>query len=271
MYYIVCTIKSMMMVDWPEIGGNIIVRNFKSDTLYTMVYQEIREYIVSNHLQVGDKLPPELELSQTLGVSRNVVREALKALQLMGILKPVPSKGYVISAFSFDGIYENIVFHLLPTDVNLRKEMDTIRGAMEQFFLDEAIDKVNPQTLQQMQSALLGMRQCLKTGKRIFEFDRTFHTALYQSIENQMFHSLERVTWDLHPRTVITDENNQEYMEQTWERHKNFYDAVAAGDKESAHHWLSEHMNHSFDYTFSGKEKGLTPEKAVLENISNGE
>ena len=74
-----------MIFPKPAIGdGSGEMKRLKSDKLYTRVYQEIRNYIVENDLTAGDKLPSEMEMCQTLGVSRNVVREALKSLQIMG-------------------------------------------------------------------------------------------------------------------------------------------------------------------------------------------
>lgn len=218
------------------------MRNLKNSSLYSLVYKEIRDYIISNKLQVGDKLPTEIELTEMLGVSRNVVREALKALQLMGILTPVPSKGYVVSAFSFDSIYEQVIFHLLPSDTKLRYEMDTIRTALEVYFVDEAIDQITPQALETMQSALSKMEDCCRDGKRMGEYDRIFHTTLFANVDNQMFHSIEKITWDLHPVTTMPGDDSD--LELTLEKHKELFFSIVTRDKEQAKTHLRNHLVH---------------------------
>ena len=50
----------------------------KEDKLYIQTFREIRSYIIRHELKPGDLLPTELEMSQMLGVSRNVLREAIK-------------------------------------------------------------------------------------------------------------------------------------------------------------------------------------------------
>ena len=55
------------------------MKNLKSRKLYLQVYDEIKSYIEKNHLMPGDKLPSEMKMCEMLGVSRNVLREAIKS------------------------------------------------------------------------------------------------------------------------------------------------------------------------------------------------
>ena len=59
----------------------------RDDKLYIRTYREIRKYIVQNNLQPGDLLPTEQKLCETLGVSRNVLREAIKSMELIGMVR----------------------------------------------------------------------------------------------------------------------------------------------------------------------------------------
>ncbi len=59
----------------------------RSDRTYEIVVQRIREKLAAGDLRPGDKLPAERELAKQLDVSRNVVREALRALENAGLLK----------------------------------------------------------------------------------------------------------------------------------------------------------------------------------------
>ena len=65
----------------------------KEDKLYIQTFREIRGYIIRHGLKPGDLLPTELEMSQMLGVSRNVVREAIKSMELMGMVQACPGRG----------------------------------------------------------------------------------------------------------------------------------------------------------------------------------
>ena len=60
----------------------------KEKKLYIQAFREIRSYIIRNGLRPGDLLPTEHEMSEKLGVSRNVLREAIKSMELMGMKYP---------------------------------------------------------------------------------------------------------------------------------------------------------------------------------------
>ena len=68
---------------------------------YFQVYESLREYI-KNNLTVGDKLPTENELCKQMGVSRNVLREAIKSLEITGTILSKPGVGMVIREFNSD-------------------------------------------------------------------------------------------------------------------------------------------------------------------------
>ena len=55
------------------------------DKLYVQTFQKIRAYIIQNNLKPGDLLPSEQSMCEMFGVSRNVLREAIKAMELMNL------------------------------------------------------------------------------------------------------------------------------------------------------------------------------------------
>ena len=65
----------------------------REEKLYIQAFQEIRSYIIRNELKPGDLLPTEQTLCQNLGVSRNVLREAIKSMELMGMIQSCPGRG----------------------------------------------------------------------------------------------------------------------------------------------------------------------------------
>jgi GntR family transcriptional regulator, transcriptional repressor for pyruvate dehydrogenase complex len=72
---------------------------------------QLREHIVQQGLKPGDPLLTEQEMMDKFGVSRSVVREATKALDFLGIIDAVPSRGMVLDHFNFDRVSEYFGFH----------------------------------------------------------------------------------------------------------------------------------------------------------------
>ena len=60
---------------------------------YITAFREIHDYILRHQLKPGDLLPSEAELSREIGVSRNVIREAIKSMELMGMVEACPGRG----------------------------------------------------------------------------------------------------------------------------------------------------------------------------------
>ena len=78
------------------------MRNLKEDKLYIQTFREIRSYIITHELKAGDSLPTEQAMCQMLGVSRNVLREAIKSMELMGMIQSCPGRGTVVKEFNLD-------------------------------------------------------------------------------------------------------------------------------------------------------------------------
>ncbi|RKQ14950.1 FadR family transcriptional regulator [Oceanobacillus bengalensis] len=71
----------------------------RNQKVYQGVLQQIRSYIEIHHLNPGDKLPSERELAEKLQASRSSIREALRALELLGIIETSPGEGTFLSSY----------------------------------------------------------------------------------------------------------------------------------------------------------------------------
>ena len=89
----------------------------KEDKLYIQTFREIRSYIIRHELKPGDLLPTELEMSQMLGVSRNVLREAIKSMELMGMVQACPGRGTEVREFSLDFVFQNVLFFSVAGEI----------------------------------------------------------------------------------------------------------------------------------------------------------
>jgi DNA-binding FadR family transcriptional regulator len=77
---------------------------------------QLRKHIIQKGLKPGDPLLTEQEMMAKFGVSRSVVREATKALDFLGIIEAVPSRGMVLNDFNFDRASEYFGFHFALSD-----------------------------------------------------------------------------------------------------------------------------------------------------------
>ena len=82
--------------------------------LYVQVLRQIHQLILGRGLKPGDLLPPEQVLAAEFGVSRNVVREAIKSMEVMGIVRAVAGRGTELLPFSMEYILQSMLFFQVP-------------------------------------------------------------------------------------------------------------------------------------------------------------
>ena len=94
----------------------------KTKKAYEIVIDSIKEQIMNQELVLGQGLPPEREISEKLGVSRNSVREALKILTVMGVVSSRQGagnyisgnfKGYMVDALSMMSLNRSALMNVI--------------------------------------------------------------------------------------------------------------------------------------------------------------
>jgi DNA-binding FadR family transcriptional regulator len=173
--------------------------------LYRSVQDFIKNYILENNLQAGDPLPPETELARQLGVSRNSVREAVKALESLGVLETRHGSGLFVRDFSFKPLLENLPYGLL-FDLQQLADLQEVRRLLEVGIIEDALQTMTDQQMANLQVVIDKMHARAKRGQSIFEEDREFHNVLFQHLENQVLSKLLDIFWEtFHKASILTD------------------------------------------------------------------
>jgi DNA-binding FadR family transcriptional regulator len=162
--------------------------------LHQSVQEVIKDYIYSHQLRAGDALLSEAELARQLGVSRNSVREAVKALESMGILETRRGSGVFVKAFSFEPLLNNLAYGLMG-DVKDISELLDIRRVLELAKVDAAIEFLTAEQLASFDTILQQMAEKAQAGESFPEEDREFHRLLFINLANSMLLKLIDVFW----------------------------------------------------------------------------
>ncbi|WP_245831919.1 FadR/GntR family transcriptional regulator [Oceanobacillus senegalensis] len=103
---------------------------FPNQKVYHGVLEQIRTFIEDNNLSPGDKLPSERELSDTLHAGRSSVREALRALELLGIIETKLGEGTFLSSYkSFQSV--EILASFILRDKSTKESLLTTKKLIE--------------------------------------------------------------------------------------------------------------------------------------------
>lgn len=209
--------------------------------LYRSVQDVIKNYILENNLRAGDPLPPETALARQLGISRNSVREAVKALESLGILETRHGSGLFVRDFSFEPLLENLPYGLL-SDLQQLADLQEVRRLLEVGSIEEALRTISDQQLASLQGVVDQMHGRAKRGKGVFEEDREFHRVLFQHLENQVLSKLLGVFWEtFHKASILTDVERDTDPMQTYRNHAAILEAIQARDVAQARSALHQH------------------------------
>jgi len=96
------------------------IEPISTKTMAEVVEVKLREYFRKRSFKPGDALPTEVELAQALGVSRNVVREALSRFRMLGIVETKKKRGMVMSNPDILGSFEKVLDPLIIDDATLQ-------------------------------------------------------------------------------------------------------------------------------------------------------
>lgn len=208
--------------------------------LHISVQESLRDYIDQNDLGPGAPLPPEGELAQQLGVSRNSVREGIKALESVGILETRRGIGVFVKAFSFEPLLDNLAYGL-GSALKQIEEVIIIRRTLEVGLIDKTVELIGPDDLRELRETLAKMKAHAERGESFPEEDRHFHRLLFRNQDNEVLSRLLEVFWlAFRKASDFVSLDNSDPM-RTWRDHAAIVDAIERRDVAAARDRLDAH------------------------------
>lgn len=166
----------------------------KRTSLLYQVREEIKSYIIRHGLKPGDGLPSEGDLAGQLSVSRNSVREAVKSLEVLGIVESRPGSGLYVKSFSFDSIINNLPYGLLFDSKSVLDALE-VRAHLEYGMVERVVNEVTDEQLGVLREALKRMKREADAGRYSADDDCAFHEALYMNVDNPVLLQVLDVFW----------------------------------------------------------------------------
>lgn len=156
---------------------------------YQYIVDQIKQLILDGELIVGDRLPSERDLSEMYQVSRASVREALKALETIGLLESRHGGGNYIVNHLKEQLTDNLSLVFVLDHCKL-KDLTSLRYALELEIMRNIIRKNNPETKKQLQELLIEIENARST-KEIEQIDVKFHTLIASLADNPLLQYLQ--------------------------------------------------------------------------------
>lgn len=222
------------------------VLRFSAQARLRTLQREIIDLILERGLEAGDPLPTENELSATLGVGRNALRECLKVLQGLGIVEVRHGFGMFVAPSNFDALADALTFRgqlSLRHEGHEAMELVDVRQALESGLVGASIDAMTPERLGQLEEAVALMEEHAARGEEFSAADARFHRLLFEPLGNHLLLSLLEVFWTVYRKIHAEVGPGSTDFIATAAMHRRILQAVAGGDKAAA----AEHLNRHFD------------------------
>lgn len=204
---------------------------------------EIEKLIMDGELAVGDKLPAERVLAESLGVSRVSIRQALHELQMRGMIDRRPGRGTIVLSSTGAANEQGAAIAAALSSEN-REIVDImdLRAIIEPPIAALTAMRATPRDLEQLRSLVEEMTGDSVSVTRYAELDRSFHQAIAQYTHNPLLSMLnEQIATLIAPSRNTALQTKQRRGNST-EAHRRIYEAIAARDSEAAQREAAAHV-----------------------------
>lgn len=211
------------------------------------VQRAVMELILESGLRPGELLPTEAELMERLGVSRNSVREALKALQALDIVEIRHGYGTYVGQASLTPLADGLTFRTLlrpAADAHALAEILQVREILEEGLIRRvAAAPPAADVLDQLDAIVGKMAAAGEADEPFADLDRAFHETLYGSLGNELIPQLLGAFWNVFDRVAgVRNWAGDPAPEVTVDRHRAIVTALRARDVAGAEHAMATHF-----------------------------
>ena len=208
--------------------------------LRDVVFETLRDAIITQVLKPGERLM-EIQLADEMGVSRTPVREAIRKLELEGLVIMVPRKGAYVAGVSMKDIHE-------VYEVRAALEMLAVSLAAERI-TDEELDALERQVLRESE-AEASEDTDEHTLDNIVYIDTTFHDIIYQAANNQRLVQFLNILQEQLQRFRAASLSRPGRSKTALEEHKQIIEALSERNGELAAKLAKEHIDNQFTAFF---------------------
>ncbi|MFC4222319.1 FadR/GntR family transcriptional regulator [Lysinibacter cavernae] len=204
---------------------------------------KIKEMIISGELGPGEKLPPEKELSERLGLSRSSMREAVKALEVIRVLDVRRGDGTYVTSLEPRLLLEAMSFVVDLHDDDSILELFQVRRILEPAAAGLAVNKMTPEIVQGLREQIESVNDETDV-EGLVAHDLRFHSAIVDAAGNSYLSTLIESLSSHTVRARIWRGLTQEHsVSRTLLEHRAIVDALERGDGELAQALTTVHIS----------------------------
>ena len=220
------------------------LKPIKTRKIYEEIVDQIRDLVIQGKLKPGDKLPSERELVEQFQVSRASIREALSALQIMGLLEVRSGEGTFVKKLQSESVIAPLTW-MLTVEKGTALELIEVRKILEVQAVGIAAERAEQSDLRKLEEALKELETDLKNGGGEHA-DQWFHYVIILATKNEILIKIMDTISDIMKYTLKTSRyqlyEGKYTPELLYQEHVAIYEAIKNRNSEIAKEYMLNHL-----------------------------
>ena len=213
----------------------------RKERRYEQVAEQLQKLIAEGTLKPGDRLPPERELASRFGVARSSIRDAVRTLEVMGILEPRQGAGTVVRDLSADSLVVPLA-SVLVRKRELVSELLDVRRILEPALAARAAKNATSEEVMELEDILRRQAEKMRRGEPTIEEDSEFHYTIGRAARNNVVLKVLDVLMDLLRESRARSLQTQGRPERSYAGHRRVLRAIKRRDPDAAEKAVRKHL-----------------------------
>ena len=215
----------------------------KSKRAFEEVAATIKDSILNGHWKPGDRLPSETELGNQFGVSRHTIREALRALELSGLItiRTGVAGGPIVQDTIMSTI-SSLYLDAFQMEKITVDEFTAARLAIEEVILSDAIEKADEEDIAKLKENVLKAKKLASEGEIVTDVNFEFHSLLARASKNRVFIILETTINTIHHNLRNRAPVDFRISRDAAQAHEELLEAIVKKQYEKARKLMGKHI-----------------------------
>ena len=218
-------------------------------TLTESAFEHLISYVVNGAWKAGDRIPPERELCQQLGIARTSLREALKAMELIGMLDSRVGDGTFVCPRS-EFLSRPLLWAFTGTDHAELQDIMEARLILERDLAGLAAERASAAELAAIAATIDAMRICLERGESVLEVDMAFHLTIADAAHNGVLRNAVQLLRNLMRQWLYLKLAIPTVPGRVVAQHQVIYNAIASHDPDAARKAMESHLEETAHLVF---------------------
>ena len=220
------------------------IKPIYSSTMADRVEERLRQYFREQRLEPGDAVPKEMELAEALGVSRNVVREALSRFRMLGLIESRKRRGMIMAQPDVLGAFERVLDPRMLDEATIQ-ELFELRLVIEMGIADLLFIRRTKADLQALRDIVQQESRAANEQERV-RCDIEFHATLYRIAGNKLIKRFQKMLRPFFDYTFAQERAPRGKVSKNKITHSDLIATLATGTPDQYRAQMKEHLRDKF-------------------------